>query len=299
VIAVDGAGNLYIGNQLTVQQVAAASGIVTTVAGNGQPGKSGDGGLAVNAELEGISGLAVDASGNIYIAGGIGTIRKVTAATGIITTIATTAGGLTVDSAGNIYVAGNNRILLLVPEGSRPVLSVTKTHTGSFTLGQAGATYSVVVSNAANAGATSDTVTLSEVIPNGLTLQSMSGTGWSCTANSTCTRSDTLSGGTSYPPITVAVSVGTDGPSQVTNQVTLTGGGQALATAATDAATIVANPSTAVVTTVSAASGAAPVTADSIVSLYGVNIYGGLHRVGGASGSLASRLGRRQRNHHG
>src|ERR1039458_4449683 len=100
----------------------------------------------------------------------------------------------------------------------------------------------------------------------------MSGTGWSCTANTTCTRSDTLGGGTSYPPITVAVNVGTDGPSQVTNQVTLTGGGQALATGATDTATIVANPSTAVVTTVSAASGTAPVTADSIVSLYGVNI---------------------------
>jgi uncharacterized protein (TIGR03437 family) len=162
---------------------------------------------------------------------------------------------------------------MLVPEASHALLIVTKTHTGSFTLGQTGATYSVVVSNAANAGTTNGTATLSETIPAGLTLQSMSGTGWNCASVAeTCTRSDALSGGTSYPPITVAVNVGTDGPSQVTNQVTLTGGGQALATAASDTATIVANPSTAVVTTVSAASGAAPVTADSIVSLYGVNI---------------------------
>src|ERR1019366_10741859 len=98
------------------------------------------------------------------------------------------------------YIAdsGNFKIRMLVPVASHALLSVTKSHTGNFTLGQTGATYSVAVSNAANAGATSGTVTLSETIPNGLTLQSMSGTGWSCTANTTCTRSDTLGGGTSY-----------------------------------------------------------------------------------------------------
>jgi sugar lactone lactonase YvrE len=281
-ITVDGSGNLYIGEALTVQKVAAATGIIATVAGNGQLENSGDGGPAVNAGVFGTLALATDASGNIYIADADATIRKVAAATGIITTLAATGAqfsapleGLTVDSLGNIYVAdtGNNRILLLAPENSRPVLSVTKTHAASFTLGQAGATYSVVVSNAANAGTASGPVTVSEVIPNGLTLQSMSGAGWNCSSSAhTCTRSDALRGGTSYPPITVAVNVATDGLSQATNQVTLTGGGQALATAASDTANIVANASAAVVTTVSAASGTAPVTADSIVSLYAVNI---------------------------
>src|ERR1022692_1526795 len=296
-VAVDGSGNLFVADtgNAVIRKVAAATGIIATVAGNGTAGYAGNGGAAIKAKLSGPSGVAVDGAGNLYIADWQNNlIRRVTAATGIITTVAgnraegysgdggpaTSAElnlpiGVAVDSSGNVYIADSNnyRIRLLVPMASRALLSVTKTHTGSFTLGQAGATYSVVVSNAANAGATSGTVTLSEVIPNGLTLQSMSGTGWNCTSNTeTCTRSDTLGGGTRYPPITVAVNVGTDGPSQVTNQVTLTGGGQALATGATDTATIVANPSTAVVTTVSAASGAAPVTADSIVSLYGVNI---------------------------
>src|ERR1022692_1870230 len=296
-VAVDGAGNLYIADTQNnaIRKVVAATGIITTVAGNGAAGYSGDGGPATKAELYSPMSVAVDGSGNLYIADWQNNlIRRVTAATGIITTVAgnraegysgdggpaTSAElnlpiGVAVDSSGNVYMADSNnyRIRLLVPEASHALLIVTKTHTGSFTLGQTGATYSVVVSNAANAGTTNGTATLSETIPAGLTLQSMSGTGWNCASVAeTCTRSDALSGGTSYPPITVAVNVGTDGPSQVTNQVTLTGGGQALATAASDTATIVANPSTAVVTTVSAASGTAPVTADSIVSLYGVNI---------------------------
>ena len=180
---------------------------------------------------------------------------------------------MAVDGSGNIYVAdsGNYRIRLLAPEGIRPVLSVAKTHAANFTLGQAGATYSVVVGNAAGAGATSGTITLDETIPAGLTLQGMSGAGWSCAAN-TCKRSDALSGGTSYP-ITVAVNVAADAPPQATNQVILTGGGQVVAVAAGDTTNILPNASaTTTVTTVSAASGAAPVTADSIVSLYAANI---------------------------
>jgi len=297
-VTVDGAGNLYIADTQNnaIRKVMAATGIITTVAGNGGAGYSGDGGPATSAELHSPMSVAVDGSGNLYIADWQNDlIRKAVAATGILTTVAGNRlegysgdGGpatsaqlrfpndVAVDASGNVYIAdnGNARIRLLVPEASRAFLSVTKTHTGSFTMGQTGATYSVVVSNAANAGATNGTVTLNETIPAGLTLQSMSGAGWNCTANTaTCTRGDTLRGGTSYPPITVAVNVGTDGPSQATNQVTLTGGGSTPPTAAaSDTANIVANPATAVVTTVSAASGAAPVTADSIVSMYAVNI---------------------------
>ena len=58
----------------------------------------------------------------------------------------------------------------------------------------------------------------------------MAGTGWTCGA-STCTRSDALAPGASYPAITVTVNVAPDAPSQVTNQVTVSGGGSVAATA--------------------------------------------------------------------
>jgi uncharacterized protein (TIGR03437 family) len=295
-VAVDHSGNLYIAdlNTNVIRKVVAATGIITTVAGNGSAGYSGDGGPAPKAELKSPAGVAVDGSGNLYIADQYNcSIRKVASATGIITTVAGNgvAGysgdggqatnaqisypyGVTVDGPGNVYIAdsANYRIRLLAPEGIRPVLSLAETHAGNFTLGQAGATYSVMVGNAAGAGATSGIVTLNKTVPAGLTLQSMSGAGWSCAAN-TCTRSDTLSGGTSYPPVTVAVNVWADAPSQATNQVILTGGGQVVAMAASDTTNILTNASAiTTVTTVSAASGAAPVTADSIVGLYAANI---------------------------
>src|ERR1039457_622788 len=79
-----------------------------------------------------------------------------------------------------------------------PVLSIAKTHSGNFTQGQAGAIYTVTVSNASGAGATSGTVTVTETVPTGLTLEWMAGTGWECpTGGNSCTRGDALSGGSS------------------------------------------------------------------------------------------------------
>jgi hypothetical protein len=111
-----------------------------------------------------------------------------------------------------------------------PILSITKTHTGNFTQGQSNAVYTVIVSNEAGAGTTSGMATVTETVPTGLTLVSMAGTGWTCLTN-TCTRSDPLSGGSSYSPITVAVNVASDAASQVTNQVAVSGGGSAAANA--------------------------------------------------------------------
>ena len=296
--AVDQYGNVFIADifNYVIREVAAATGIITTVAGNGTMGGSGDGGPATKAQLGSPEGLAVDGSGNLYIADALySVIREVAAATGIITAVAGNgrhgysgdcgpatsaeldyAAGVGVDGAGNLYIAdtGNARIRLLVPEAIHPLLSVTKAHTGNFTLGQAGAIYSVVVSNAATAGPTKGVVTVSDIMPAGLRLQSMSGAGWNCTSTTAaCSRSDALSGGSSYPPITVAVNVATDGISQATNEVTLTGGGAAFAAAAIDTTNVLPSTSaTSLVTTVSAASGTAPVTADSIVSMYAPNI---------------------------
>ena len=69
--------------------VSLATGIITTVAGNGAPSYSGDGGPATGAEINYPNGIAVDSSGNLYIADSFNNlIRKVTVATGIISTVA-------------------------------------------------------------------------------------------------------------------------------------------------------------------------------------------------------------------
>lgn len=96
-LAVDVNGNLYIADALNhrVRMVNAATGIITTVAGNGIPGipalPNGDGGPAVQARLNTPRGVAVDALGNLYIADTLDhKIRCVSAGTGIITTVAGT-----------------------------------------------------------------------------------------------------------------------------------------------------------------------------------------------------------------
>jgi uncharacterized repeat protein (TIGR01451 family) len=100
-----------------------------------------------------------------------------------------------------------------------PVLSITKTHTGNFTQGQTGATYTVTVSNTGNAP-TSGTITVTETVPSGLTLVSMTGTGWTCPSpGNTCSRSDALAAGASYPVITVTVNVSATATSPQVNQV--------------------------------------------------------------------------------
>ena len=104
-----------------------------------------------------------------------------------------------------------------------PSLRIAKTHTGIFTQGQQSATYTVTVSNASGTAPTIGTVSVMDTLPNGLTLVSMSGTGWSC-ASATCTRNDALTPGSSYPPVTVAVNVSFNAPSSVTNLAVVSGG---------------------------------------------------------------------------
>ena len=106
-------------------QLTVSPGLITTVAGNGTYGDSGDGGPAIAAEIAAPSGLAVDAFGNLYIADNLNhRIRMVNAATGIITTAAGVgSGGYTgdggqatsaqlnhpnavrLDAAGNVYIS--------------------------------------------------------------------------------------------------------------------------------------------------------------------------------------------------
>lgn len=164
----------------------------------------------------------------------------------LVTFTPTTTGALT----GTLTVTDNS-----LPNGTQAVnltgtgttqasgsaLSITKSHTGNFTQGQANATYTVTVSNAAGAGATSGTVTVTDTVPTGLTLVTMAGTGWTCAVIPTCTRTDALAGGSSYPAITVTVNVGGSATSPQVNAVSVSGGGSATANA-TDSTVI--NPTT-------------------------------------------------------
>jgi len=132
-LATDASGNLYIADNFNnrIRMVSAATGVITTVAGNGVAGLSGDGGLAINAEFNNPLSVAVDAAGNLFIAdSGNYRIRKVTAATGAIATIEDVGAvyrdaqhgfpfSLAVDAAGNLYIAdsGTSRIRR-VPAGN-------------------------------------------------------------------------------------------------------------------------------------------------------------------------------------
>ena len=88
-LAVDPARNLYVAATGRVHRIDHATGIITTFAGTSTPGFAGDGGPAIAARFNGVSRVALDASGNLYISDIYGNrVRRVDAATGIINTVA-------------------------------------------------------------------------------------------------------------------------------------------------------------------------------------------------------------------
>ncbi|MBJ7327391.1 MAG: Ig-like domain-containing protein, partial [Chthoniobacterales bacterium] len=105
-----------------------------------------------------------------------------------------------------------------------PDLAVAKTNSGgTFVQGGIGQ-FTIDVSNAGGS-ASSGTVTLTEQPPVGMTVTSMSGSGWTFNSNNlTCTRADVLSAGASYPAISVSVAVSANASANLTNSVTVSGG---------------------------------------------------------------------------
>jgi uncharacterized repeat protein (TIGR01451 family) len=126
---------------------------------------------------------------------------------------------------------------------SNPDLSITATHAGSFTQGDAGDTYTLTVSNVGTAN-TTGTISVSDALPAGLTATAISGTGWTPNLGTlSCTRSDALTVGASYPAITVTVNVSANAPASVTNSATVSGGGDANVTNNTASDLTFINPS--------------------------------------------------------
>jgi hypothetical protein len=110
-----------------------------------------------------------------------------------------------------------------------PDLSITKTHPCDFARRQKGAKYTITVSDSASAGPTLGTVSVTDTLPDvqhTLVPTDMSGTGWTCDLTTlTCTRSDSLAPGASYPPITLTVDVPQNIRANVVNSATVSGGG--------------------------------------------------------------------------
>ena len=134
---IDSSGNLYITAGSRIRRITSSTGTISTIAGTGTPGYSGDGGAATSAQLDSPVALTVDSSGNVFLADEAfsnNRVRKITGSTGVISTVAGTGStgysgdggsalsadinapyGLTTDSSGNLYIAdtGNHRLRMV------------------------------------------------------------------------------------------------------------------------------------------------------------------------------------------
>src|SRR6185369_9917913 len=148
-IAVDKSGNLYLANGAYVRKLA-PDGALSVAAGNGQIGDGGDGGPATNAQLIGPTGVALDDSGNLYIADR-SRVRKVSP-DGTINTVA--GGGsalfgggpatsaridveaIALDNAGNLYIASDLYVRMVSSDGV--IVTIAGNAASSFYSGDGG-----------------------------------------------------------------------------------------------------------------------------------------------------------------
>ena len=217
-IAIDSRSNLYVADRFNnrIRKIA-PDGTISTIAGTGAFGYSGDGGLATNALLQSPSGIAVDAAGNIFITDhGNAVVRRITPS-GLITTIAGSGtftpsagdGGLAnsaqldpvriaADSSGNLYVTDtfNDRVRKLTPKAVTP--AAIKIVSGDNQTAIAGASLSapLVIQVTDNTGA---------AVPGVVVTFSASPAG---SATFTLTNAITLPDGTASTKVTLSSAVG-------------------------------------------------------------------------------------------
>ncbi len=165
-VAVDAIGNLYITDDLNYRiRKVSQTGIITTIAGNGTAGFSGDGGAATSGSFNGANQITIDRNGNIFFSDFFNNrIRKVSTS-GIISTVAgngtagfggdggqATAGmlshpaGVAVDNIGNIYIADNDNDRIRKVNTSGIITTIAGTGTAGFS-GDGGAATSAQLSN--------------------------------------------------------------------------------------------------------------------------------------------------------
>ena len=141
-VALDSKGDLFVADisNNRIREIT-PDGTITTVAGTGVAGYTGDGGPAIAAQLDSPSGVAVDAAGNLYIADSFNAVVRRVTSNGLITTIAGNGTGfpdsgdgpdallaqvapwkLAVDSSGNVYISDlvNSRVRMLTPQAVTP-----------------------------------------------------------------------------------------------------------------------------------------------------------------------------------
>ena len=155
-LAVDAAGDLYIADSSNdrIRRVDGATGLVSTFAGTGNIGATGDNGLATDAALSNPSSIVLDPAGNLYFAdSGNNAVRRVDAVTGIITTVAgtlnhhgytgdgslatvatlNTPNGIALDASGNLYLADTgNDVVRRVDAQSGIITTVAGTGSAGF-----------------------------------------------------------------------------------------------------------------------------------------------------------------------
>lgn len=147
------------------------------------------------------------------------------------------AGSADLAASSSIPGSSDNGISVLLQTRG---LVISKTHSGNFWPGQTGATYSMVVTNS-DLAPSNGTVTVTDTVPSLLTAISLAGTGWDCSSSTfpvsgdgtlkvSCTRSDFLAAGSSYPPITLTVDVALGPLSFITNRATVSFEGPSVTT---------------------------------------------------------------------
>ena len=200
-VAVDSFGDVYIADTLNNRVREVFGGVIATLAGTGSEGYSGDGGPAANAKLNGPRGVAVDSSGNVYVADfNNNAVRKIS--NGAIVTVAGNGSGgfsgdkgpaaaaqlngpagVAVDAAGDLYIADsrNYRLRMVTPDGNINTIagngtSVSTGDGGPAANAQLSAPDSVAVDSAGNIYLADSGARIRKIAPDG-TIATIAGKG--------------------------------------------------------------------------------------------------------------------------